>query len=392
MSGCATERRVVEWTRRQVLRGGAAGAAALAMSGCRRAAAEARPSGLVVGPGRNKLQEEQDAALGVTGVEHHVLAMLDLDEPAAGPRLVPMTFFGHGVVFDPRDPARALVFEKKGPGACEVDLARAVVTRPIETTREFYGHGAFAPDGSVFFDTETVVEDDYRGVVVVRDARTLAEIGEFPTYGAAPHDCRLVDGGRTLVVTNGGARRPGGTPPSVTYVDVRTEELLEELRFESADVTAGHLTLTGRGDLAVSSSIRPWLPEESPGAVSFRPAGGAFRTMTEPAEVTARMLGESLSVAVHEPSGIAGVTNPKGNVVTFWDLAAGRFLRALDFAYPRGIHVTLDETHFVVSYGEKSSLIYVSPETLEPLADSRVPATHITGSHVFLHRMASASS
>ena len=43
--------------------------------------------------------------------------------------------------------------------------------------REFYGHGAFSPDGSTLYATESIIDEDYRGVVVVRDAKTLEEIG-----------------------------------------------------------------------------------------------------------------------------------------------------------------------------------------------------------------------
>jgi len=386
--------RQIAWTRRELLRrgvitGGAVWAGALTLPSCGGVEASPRRKGTAIGPGWSVRHDAQADGLGEDSLKHYVLSMFDLDEKREV-QTTPLDFYGHGVVFDPTDPARALVFEKRGFGACEVDLVRREVQRPIETTREFYGHGAFSPDGALLYATETDVDDDYRGVIVIRDGKTLEEIGEFPSFGAAPHDCTLRDDGRTLVVTNDGARKRGGSAPCVTYVDIQSQTLIEKLTFENEDITAGHLTLSPAGDLAVTSSIRPWLTEESTGAASFRPVGGEFRTMTEPADVTSRMLGESLSVAIHAPSGIAGVTNPKGNLVTFWDLAKGRLLGKLDFAYPRGISVTLDNEYFIVSYGTKTSLIYVSPETLEALPESRIPETFMAGSHLFLHDLSGA--
>ena len=39
------------------------------------------------------------------------------------------------------------------------------------------------------------------------------------------------------------------------------------------------------------------------------------------------MKGESLSLAIHEPSGIVGVTNPLASLVTVWNLSTGDLIR-----------------------------------------------------------------
>lgn len=325
------------------------------------------------------------------GTERNVFCAVDLDHPDARQRLVQLDFFGHGMAIDPLDANRLALFQKAGKGACTLDLAAGEVLRPIETVedRQFYGHGAFSPDGALLYATESVVSDDYRGVIVVRDAKSLAEVGEFPSFGAAPHDCVLRDGGKTLVVTNGGAKRPGeGLEPCVTYVDVPSQKLLERVEIGHPDVGAGHLALTSRGDLAVVSAARWGGTRDGLGAVGLRPLRGKFALMSEPAEITGRMRGEALSVAIHEPSGVVGVTSPFGGLVTFWNLESQSLVHALELSYPHGIATTLDGSRFVISYGRSMNLLEVSTETLEPVSGSRRSGLNLFSSHIVIHRPA----
>jgi hypothetical protein len=223
------------------------------------------------------------------GAPRFVLALLDLDAPSPAAELITLPFLPHGIVIDPRDPGRAAVFEKKGPGACLVDLRARPVIRPLSTvaTRRFYGHGAFSADGSLLYATESQLDRRLAGVPVVRDAQTLKELGTVPTHGTAPHDCLLLDDGKTMVVANGGGPMPAGSegsadrePASVTYVDLTTERLLDEVRLASPRFNTGHVAVTGRGDLAVVSAPRDGLPtpNQQLGAVTLRPHGGATAT------------------------------------------------------------------------------------------------------------------
>lgn len=323
--------------------------------------------------------------------ERDVFCIVDLDDPEAGQRVVPLDFYGHGMAADPLEPRRVILFEKNGEGACELDLEARRVVRPLATHDErlFYGHGAFSPDGRLLYATESLLSDAFRGVIVVRDGRTLEELGTFPSYGMRPHDCVLRDEGRTLVVTNGGGR--GTTDeeaPCVTYVDVPSQRLLERVAIPSPELNAGHLALSERGDLVVVSAAAGGVGRDGLGAASIRPAGGALAILEEPVAVTGRMRGEALSVAIHEPSGVVGVTSPFGSLVTFWDLRRSRLVRTLELAEPRGIALSLDGSRFLVSYGRSASLLGVATDTLEPIAGSRRSDLNLFSSHIMVHRLA----
>lgn len=330
------------------------------------------------------------------GAPRFVLALLDLDAPSPEAELITLPFLPHGVVIDPRDPGRAAVFEKKGPGACLVDLRARRVIQPLPTvaTRRFYGHGAFSADGSLLYATESQLDRRFAGVLVVRDAQTLKELGTVPTHGTAPHDCLLLDDGKTMVVANGGGPIGEGgatdAPASVTYVDLTTERLLDEVRLDSPRFNTGHVAVTGLGDLAVVSAPRDGLPSPNQqlGAVTLRPRGGATKTLQAPEHVVRRMLGETLSVVISEADRVVLATHPLGNCVSMWRLDDGECLGTLELAGPRGITRTLDGAWYVVSHlaGSSVRLTAFSTETREPVG-FHIDPSYTSGSHLFTHAL-----
>lgn len=360
-------------SRRRFLQGATAVVAAAGLGGAACARTRAARRGVIVGAGRFLTTD--------TGKMTYVLCVFDLDGTRS--RAIDMDFFGHGIAFHPSERQRAVVFEKKGPGCCEVDLRSGRVTRPIRTPpeRAFYGHGAFSRDGAVLFATENQLATR-NGLIVIRDARTFQELGEFPTYGQSPHDCHLVDEGKTLVITNGGGALETDALPSVTFVDAASTRLLEKLTFDTPRINAGHLALSARRDVIAISAPREGLPKDSQGGVTMRTGSGPFETMTRPQEIVQRMVGESLSLCVDDRRRVVGVTNPDGNIVTFWDLDGRRLMKHLDLQAPRGITRTLDGQSLVLSYGE-GTLALLDPETLTPRPEPVVARSTLSGSHIF---------
>ena len=94
------------------------------------------------------------------------------------------------------------------------------------------------------------------------------------------------------------------------------------------------------------------------------------------------MIGESLSLCIDERRRVVGVTNPDGNIVTFWDLDQKRLVKHLDLPAPRGITRTLDGRSLVLSYGQ-GTLVLLDPETLAPRPAPVVATSTLSGSHIF---------
>lgn len=331
--------------------------------------------GVVVGP--TQYVDPRDGSVG------YCFDILGLDDRSL--RRIPMRFLGHGFTVDPKARRKAATFEKKGPGACLLDLeaGKVVMPIPIAPGRHFYGHGEYAATGDVVYVVETIL-DSRQGRISIRDASTFAPAGEVPTFGSSPHDCVLVDDGRTLVVTNGGGPLGATDAPSVTFVELATGKLLDRRPIPNPRLNAGHLALDAAGNLAVVSAPREGLVEEStPGGVTLQPRGQPMTTMKRPETIVRRMLGESLSVCIHESTGVVVVTNPRGALVTFWSLAERRLLKTWEIKSPRGVTLTADGTCFAVSCDTIGTLALVSTASLERVDDGEFPVQILSGSHIY---------
>lgn len=329
------------------------------------------------------------------GSATHMLARVDLDSPEREVVSFAMAFLPHGFAFDPGRSSRVAVFEKKGPGACVMDVSNGLIERSLAPGegRHFYGHGAFSPDGSMLYATESVLTEGGRGELVVRDGVTLEVLGALPTHGFSPHDCVLLEDNKTMVVANGGGaiNVRGSSLPCVTYIEFATGKLLEKIPLPSPRINAGHVAVSSRGDLVIVSAPRDGVEggEVAQGAVTLRIGKRKPFTIEQPREVVARMIGETLSVATNKAGTLALATHPLGDCVSAWSLVDGSSLSVIDLPVARGVARTLDDREFVVSHKHRDAmaLSFFDADTLAPTGE-RVAPSPITGSHVVIHSIA----
>lgn len=332
-----------------------------------------RSANIILGGGEYKLAADTPS--------RYVLSIIDMD---AGQReLAPMTFLPHGIHRKPTRPQCLAIFEKKGPGACEFDLELGKIIRTIKplANRYFYGHGAYTVDGGVLLSTETYL-DTLRGVIAIRDGKTMAALGEFPSYGLEPHECKLIDGGKTLVVSNGGGTLTGEAA-NIAYIDIASQQLLEKVPLANHRFNAGHLVVSGNGSLLVVSAPRAGLGSSHVGGVSMRSPQQPLTTAASPAAIADNLYGEALSAAIHPQSGIAAVTHPDANLISFWSMAERKFIRAIELYRPRGLTLSADGRYFLVTAGREVSLQRIAVDTLQLDAKSVMQHSYISGSHIY---------
>jgi uncharacterized protein len=343
----------------------------------RRPRAKPRRLGVLVGASRLR-----DPA---TGQERFGLDILDLDAGQREATRIPLDFFGHGLAFRPDRAREAVLFAKRGHGGCALDLAGSRVIRRILPMpgHAFYGHAAYSLDGHALFVVETDLASN-EGVVSIRNTTTFALIDAFPSYGIAPHDCRVIEDGRILVITHGGG--PTGSPslPCVTFVDVQTRALVERHEVRDLDLNAGHVAVADDREFVMVSAPRDGLPAlTSLGGVSLRWAGGPLTGLSAPDEVAARLIGEALSLAIHRPSRTILVTHPHGDLVTFWSFGRGALVEALDLPGPRGATLTLDGRLYAVSYGSDARLTLIDVQTFQDRVDRDFAPGMFGGAHLY---------
>jgi uncharacterized protein len=329
---------------------------------------------------------DQDILLGggkfkKNDVLHHVLAVVNL--PQKETQLVDLDFLAHGIIIDPGDKKRLITFEKNGYGAAEINLNDHTVTAKIATSSDKYfnGHGAFNASGDTFFCTETYL-NNHNGIVAIRSGKNLETLGEFPAYGENPHECKLIDDGAILVVTNAGSASIDKSQPSVTYIDVQTQQLIERVTLTNKQLNTGHIGIATDGSLIVASAPREGLEQTHTGGVSIRSGKQAMLSMTRPEMVIRQIKGEALSVAIDNKHKIAAVTHPDGNLVTFWSIDKRELLKAVSVPQPRGVTLSLDEKSFIFSYDFNTSMVLFSTRDLTANPDSIMQPTYISGSHI----------
>ncbi len=288
----------------------------------------------------------------------HSASIINLVDGAAQ---LELPFAAHSALRVPGAPERALLIGKNEPRAVEIDFVARRIVRSFDSSsgRAFYGHGAYSRDGRHLYCTELDLKSAV-GALVIRDAATLRTVGELATFGQSPHDCRVIDGGRTMLVVNAG-RAPDYVGSCLTRVDLSTGKLLNTLANPTPRVHLTHFAVAADGTLVVSSAPNTGRPAAA-GSIFVATPGRELTEVALPAALAVRLHDETLSVAIADAQRVAAVTVPAGNCVVFVDLpsATARGFVALD--RPAGVVRSPDGRHFIV--GARTSVHFVRVDTL----------------------------
>jgi uncharacterized protein len=305
--------------RRRFLVGG--GLAALAP---RLGLAEPCPSGLFVAACREPSGSYAAVAYGEgCGVEHRVAL------PGRGHDLVQRPGTSECVVFARRPGTFALAFH--------IDGSAAPVEFRTRADRHFFGHGAFSPDGRLLYTSENDF-DAARGVIGVRDATAgYRQIGEFSSGGLEPHDICLLGDGRTLVAANGGIETHPSSDrenlniadmdPSLSYIDVRTGDVLEVHRLAKAlhKLSIRHLALA-QDDTVFLGCQYEGPAAEHPPLVGFHRRGEPLQ-LIEAADQAYRLMQNYVgSVSADAAGEFIAATSPRGGLALIIDAASRRII------------------------------------------------------------------
>ena len=247
---------------------------------------------------------------------------------------VPMR--AHGCAVDPRDPMRVLFFARRpGTQAFQFDRGtnRARVACETPDGRHFAGHGAFSPTGEWLFTPEHDY-DNVRGILAVRDARTLKIVSEIDSGGIDPHEIAWSPDGSRLIVANGGIlthprsyRRKLNIPsmdPSLVVLDAKTGERIEQWRLGDHLLSIRHLAVASGGRVAVGLQYEG-APEQAPALTALYEPGVGLHALELPREAQRVARGYVASIALSESADVIAAACPYGNGVASWSLSRRSF-------------------------------------------------------------------
>jgi hypothetical protein len=278
---------------------------------------------------------------------------------------------GHSAALHPIRPVCVLFARRPGTFALAVDWETGAVLHRIDSQpdRHFYGHGVFSADGGTLFATENDFTGN-RGVIGIFDAAAgFQRIGEFPSHGTGPHDIRLLEDERTLVIANGGIETHPDAgreklnlddmQASLAYVDTADGHLRGGWRLapEWNRLSIRHLALGRDGTVVVAMQFEGSLGEIAP-LICLHRGENNLRLLQAPGEIALRMRNYAGSAAVDAAGRIAAVSAPRGNLVTFWGVSDGEFISSTDVPDGCGVAGSGVPDEFALSSGLSGVMLH----------------------------------
>lgn len=293
---------------------------------------------------------------------------------------IPVDFVIHSLFPHPHDSHTYVAVPKILNKAAIVRVAsREVSSFTSITGYDFYGHAAYSPSGDCFYTAERNAQG--KGKVGIRnsiDGFLQREI-DLPSYG--PHDCKLVDQGRTLAIALDGTISRGNMwfksqNSAIYFISMEDGSVLETSEFESLSTMIGHFQISQTG-VVVGALAKPFKSDES-GVLVMGRRGEKLNLCPSPDEFQERFKTSSLSLVIDERKQVVVLTSPEANLVSFWDLRSQSFIRGFDIPHPRG--VTLDESHYYVS-AKNGKIHRINSDNLESevvKAGDELPSSHLS--------------
>ena len=282
----------------------------------------------------------------------------------------------HSGAFHPRDSNTVVVFARRpGTQLLVVDAknGQLLATKECPKDRHFYGHGCFSSDGVYLYTTENNYEKG-GGIIGVWDGKNYARLGEMDSYGVGPHDMHLLSDGKTLVIASGGIRTHpdyqrrklnlNSMQPALVYIDAQKGTLIQRIAIHDHSLSIRHLALTGDDKVLIAMQYQGLKGDVVP-LVGIQQGNAAIEMLQGPEDELRRMRQYTASICLHPQSGIIGVTCPRGNIVTFWQLNTLTWVKTLEIADAGGIALNQESTHFVITTGS-GKVFQVNPVNFEP--------------------------
>ncbi len=274
---------------------------------------------------------------------------------------MPIPARGHQVIGISSKPGHALVFARRpGDFLIEVDFNSGSIVKQVNSVagQHFFGHGVVTADNRYLLTSENDY-DKGRGLIVVRDLESLAQLDKFDSGGIGPHELRLMPDKKSIVVANGGILTHPSQPrkklnldtmvPNLSYLSLADGKVLDSYELENKHLSIRHLDVSEQGKVVVGLQYQGVKSDKTKLIVSHH---GELQLsyFNAPESVWRKMNQYTASVAVDSINNKVAVACPRGDMLTFWDLTSGDFITSHRLS--DGAGVALAKNRFVATNGK----------------------------------------
>lgn len=366
-----------------------------------RASTEAKPAKRLYVPGyRSELAKQGNTLLvdlpaiskvprGWTA-NRTLLNVVDLADPQAEPRRAAYPVRGHGLqvlpglgvgVFSGMEADTVVGFDLE-------TLDMTAMVRPTAPGWRFGGHPAIMPDGKHVAIAERHPADPksgdrsadiarLAGKIVIRDAVTLAPVGEMPAYGIRPHEIQVTLDGKHFVVANYGSTNapgsgddapeiPDAVAPGISVIEIQSGKRVAWIDgIDNAEIR--HLTGKRLDRIFAVTAQMAWA--DSPEAAGLEPDPGAehgFEYLASPpihivGDRVEQLMTDQVSLTRHGLSVVSDpisdevlMTFPATHRIAIFDGATGAMKKliatdAMGLRWPCGAALSPDGSRWYVS-------------------------------------------
>ncbi|MGZ3658325.1 MAG: DUF1513 domain-containing protein [Bdellovibrionota bacterium] len=276
----------------------------------------------------------------------------------------------HSILVPPgADPEFALLPEENGTRAALVSLKKGMQIGECTPADGwlFSGHGTFAPDGKSVYLTEFPEKPGAsEGHVVERAIPSLAVLKTLKSGRYRPHDVKLVNGGKALLVGHLGRSKREKEPASggdAMLLEIPLGKLLPIAIYDNPYAVFAHVEADELGNFFASTSSSIGGDTQLMSPVLFGSRLGKKWTSPWSPVLKDRFRG-NFSLRLAKKAGVLAVNHTDGRMTSLWQSRTGRALDIVEFGQekPLGLEVTPDERYFLVSTAS-GALFFVDVHT-----------------------------
>ncbi len=274
----------------------------------------------------------------------------------------PLPSRAHQVLKHPTQPWLLVVARRPGQYLLVIDLNTGALVQHITASagQHFCGHMQISADGRFLYTTENLTRNS-AGLIVVRDFfEQLQTLQQFSSGGIGPHQLKLCDAGKTLVVANGGIHTKNRQKlnlqqmhSNLSYINLATSEITEQVMLDAeyAQLSIRHIAVDDSSRVLIAMQYQGERTALVP-LVALHQRGEPLDYLAIP-ETDFFQLQQYCGSACFDRTGsVVAVSAPKGDSILFWDLANNnRYLHKIKVKDGCGITAGASEGEFIVSSG-----------------------------------------